>query len=89
MNTFEDMAHLYSLLQGVTGASGQLDFKGRVMSYKAEGRIHKLQWVYDGTAWDVESGTCAEVRHYKSTQGAIQHAFKKLIDDLKAKGILK
>ena len=59
-----------------------------MIEYKAEGRIHKLQWVYDGTAWDVESGTSVEARHYKSTQGAIEHAVKKLIDDLKAKGIL-
>ena len=66
----------------------QLNFKGRVINYKAEGRIHKLQWVYDGTAWDVESGTSVKARHYKSTQGAIEHAVKELIDNLKAQGIL-
>ncbi|XP_066026494.1 anti-lipopolysaccharide factor isoform X3 [Pocillopora verrucosa] len=88
MDVIKDIAHLYSFLQSVTGKSGQLNFKGRVIEYKAEGRIHKLKWVYDGTAWDVESGTSVEARHYKSTQGAIEHAVKKLIDDLKAKGIL-
>ena len=66
----------------------QLNFKGRVINYKAEGRIHKLQWVYDGTAWDVESGTSVKARHYKSTQGAIEHAVKELISNLKAQGIL-
>ena len=59
-----------------------------MIEYKAEGRIHKLEWVYDGTARDVKSGTSVKARHFKSTQGAIQHAIKKLIDDLKAKGIL-
>ena len=59
-----------------------------MIEYKAEGRIRKLQWVYDGTARDVKSETSVEARHFQSTQGAIQHAIKKLIDDLKAKGIL-
>ncbi|XP_078351103.1 anti-lipopolysaccharide factor-like [Oculina patagonica] len=89
MNVIQDVAALYSFLQSVSGASGQLNFKGRVVNYKAEGRIHKLQWVYDGTAWDVESGTSVKARHYKSTQGAIEHAVKELIDNLKAQGILK
>ena len=66
----------------------QLNFKDRVINYKAEGRIHKLQWVYDGTAWDVESGTSVEARHHKSTQGAIEHAVKELINNLKAQGLL-
>ncbi|KAJ7365526.1 hypothetical protein OS493_005638 [Desmophyllum pertusum] len=88
MNVIQDAATLYTVLQNVTGASGQLNFKGRTISYKAEGRIHKLQWVYDGTAWDVESGTSVKAKHYQSTQGAIEHAVKELIDNLKAKGIL-
>lgn len=48
--------------------------------------MHGLQWVYDGTAWDVESGISVTDKHYKSKQGAIEHAVKKLIDALKAKG---
>ena len=60
-----------------------------MINYKAEGRIHMLKWMYDGTAWDVASGTSVKAKHYQSTQGAIEHAVKKLIDDLKAKGILK
>lgn len=56
--------------------------------YKAEGRVHKLKWVYDGTAWDVASGTSVKDRHYKSRQGAIEHAVAKLLPMLQAKGLL-
>ena len=66
----------------------QLNFQGRVINYKAEGRIHKLKWVYDGTAWDVESGTSVKAKHYQSRQGAIEHAVKELIEKLNAKKIL-
>lgn len=66
----------------------QLSFQGRVINYKAEGRIHKFKWVYDGTAWDVESGTSVKAKHYQSSQGAIEHAVKELIEELKAKKIL-
>ena len=66
----------------------QLSFQGRVINYKPEGRIHKLKWVYDGTAWDVESGTSVKAKHYQSSQGAIEHAVKELIEELKAKKIL-
>ena len=66
----------------------QLNYQGRLISYHAEGRVHRLQWVYYGTAWDVESGTSAKDKHYKSKQGAIEHAVEKLIDVLKAKGLV-
>ena len=66
----------------------QLNYQGRVISYKAEGRVHKLKWVYDGIAWDVESGTSVKAKHYKSKHGAIEHAVKELIDKLKANGIV-
>lgn len=66
----------------------QLSFQGRVINYKAEGRIHKFKWVYDGTAGDVESGTSVKAKHYQSSQGAIEHAVKELIEELKAKKIL-
>ena len=59
-----------------------------MISYKAEGRVHKLKWVYDGTAWDVASGKSVEAKHYQSKQGAIEHAVKELIDKLKASGIV-
>lgn len=66
----------------------QLNYQGRVISYKAEGRIHKLKWVYDGTAWDTESGTSVKAKHYQSKHGAIEHAVKELIDKLKSNGIV-
>ena len=59
-----------------------------MISYKAQGRIHKLKWVYDGTAWDIESGTSVKAKHYQSKHGAIEHAVKELIDKLKANGIV-
>lgn len=66
----------------------QLNFQGRLINYKAEGRIHKFKWVYDGTAWDVESGTSVKAKNYQSSQGAVEHAVKELIEKLKAKKIL-
>ena len=58
------------------------------LNYQANGRVHSLQWVYDGRAWDVESGISVIDRHHKSKQGAIEHAVKKLIDGIKAKGLV-
>ena len=66
----------------------QLNYQGRVIAYQAKGRMHGLNWVYDGTAWDVESGINVTDKQYKSKQGAIEHAVKKLIDALKAKGLV-
>lgn len=76
------------LLFFISFFSLQLNFKDRVISYKAEGRVHKLKWVYDGTAWDVESGITVKTKHYHSKHGAIEHAVKELIDKLKANGII-
>ncbi|KAJ7365517.1 hypothetical protein OS493_005626 [Desmophyllum pertusum] len=88
MKVIQDLATLYSALLLLTGETGQLNFKDRVISYKAEGRVHKLQWVYDGTAWDVESGISVKAKHYQSKHGAIEHAVKELIDKLKADQII-
>ena len=57
-----------------------------MIGYHAKGRVHSLQWVYDGTAWDVESGISVTDKHYESKEGAIKHAVKKLVDVLKANG---
>lgn len=65
-----------------------MNYQGRMIKYKAEGRVHKFKWVYDGRAWDVESGTSVKAKHYQSKHGAIEHAVKKLIDKLKAQGIV-
>ena len=66
----------------------QLNYQGRGIFYQAKGGVHGLKWVYDGTAWDVESGISVRDKYYKSKQGAIQHAVKKLIDILKDKGLV-
>ena len=50
--------------------------------------MHKLVWVYDGMAWDVESGNSLTSRHWKSKHGAIKHAIEELIDVLKVKGLI-
>ena len=59
-----------------------------MIKYKAEGRVHKLKWVYDGRAWDVASEISAKAKHYQSKHGAIEHAVKELIDKLKTQGIV-
>ena len=59
-----------------------------MIHYKAEGRLHKFEWVYDGTAWDVESGTSVKDKHHHRTQGAIEKAVKKLIEELRTRKML-
>ena len=66
----------------------QLNYQGRLISYRAQGRLHRFQLVYDGTAWDVESGISKRDEHHKSKQGAIEDVVKKLIDALKADGLV-
>lgn len=69
----------------------QVNFKGRSIGYRALGRIHSLDelWVYDATAWDIESGIKAKVKHYKESEEAIQDAVKEVITKLKAQGMLQ
>ena len=50
--------------------------------------MHSLKLVYDGRAWGVETGIFVTDKHYKSKNGAIEQAVKKLIDALKAKGLV-
>ncbi|XP_044171394.1 uncharacterized protein LOC114953606 [Acropora millepora] len=88
MNKIKDLENLFSFLKTITQESGELNYQDRVIRYQANGRVHSLQWVYDGRAWDVESGISVIDRHHKSKQGAIKHAVKKLIDELKARGLV-
>ncbi|XP_029213670.1 anti-lipopolysaccharide factor-like [Acropora muricata] len=88
MNIIQDLATLYSALLLISGESGEMNYQGRMIKYKAEGRVHKFKWVYDGRAWDVASGISVKAKHYQSKHGAIEHAVKKLIDKLKAQGIV-
>ena len=59
-----------------------------MIKYQAKGRVHSLKFLYDGTAWDVESVISVTERHYKSRQGATEHAVQKLVGVLKAKGLV-
>ncbi|XP_029191279.2 uncharacterized protein LOC114957877 isoform X3 [Acropora millepora] len=83
---------LTTLLTSITGGSpGQVNFKGRTIAYRAHGRIHSFDepWVYDATAWDIESRIKAKVKHYKESEEAIQDAVKEVIKNLEAQGILQ
>ena len=67
----------------------QLNYQGRLISYRAKGKLHNFQLVYHCMAWDVGSGiSVTEKLGYKSKQGAIKHAVKKLIGALKAEGLV-
>ena len=68
----------------------QVNFKGRVIGYRAHGRVHSLKepWVYDGMAWDVGSGTDAKVKHYSNSEDAIRDAVLKVVNVLKTMGII-
>ena len=69
----------------------QVNFKGRTIAYGAQGRFHSLDepWVYDGYAWDIESGIEAKVNHDKESDKVIQVAVKEVIKKLEAQGILQ
>lgn len=81
---------LGSLLYSITGDSGQISYKGREIHYTSRGRVHSLQepWVFDATAWDLESGITIEARHYPRSQDAAYDAVKKLKEELRIKGLL-
>lgn len=84
----KDIESNTSVLMLLFFLSFKLNFQSRVIHYKAEGRLHKFEWVYDGTAWDVESGTSVKDKHHRSAQGAIENAVKRLIEELRARKIL-
>ncbi|XP_022088797.1 uncharacterized protein LOC110978264 [Acanthaster planci] len=80
-----------SVVNSLANEEGQVTVAGRVIKYKAKGRVHSFKepWVYDGTAWDISSGISEKAKHYKSKQGAIEHAMLKLLERLKRDGIMK
>ena len=51
-----------------------MNYKDRTIIYEAKGRFHSLDepWVYDGTAWDIESGITAKVEHHKQSKDAVK-----------------
>lgn len=68
----------------------KISYKGREIHYTSRGRVHSLQepWVFDATAWDLESGITIEARHYPRSQDAAYDAVKKLKEKLRIKGLL-
>ena len=68
-----------------------MNYKGRTISYRAKGRVHSLDelWVYDGTAWDIESGIKSKVKHYKQSGDAVKDAVSEVIKKLEEQGIIK
>lgn len=68
----------------------QISYKGREIHYRSRGRVHSLKelWVFDATAWDLESGISTEARHYPNSHEAVQDAVEKLKERLGIKGLL-
>ncbi|XP_038051918.1 uncharacterized protein LOC119724779 [Patiria miniata] len=85
------IATVTRIVNTLANEEGQVTVAGRVIKYKAKGRVHSFKepWVYDGTAWDITSGISEKANHYKSKQGAIEHAMLKLLERLKREGIMK
>ena len=69
----------------------QITYRGREIYCSTSGRVHSFQepWVYDGRAWDIETGISTEAHHYNSKHEAIQHAVQKLKDRLENEGFLR
>ena len=53
--------------------------------------MHSIEdpWVFDGMAWDVESGISKKVRHCQDGEDAKKEAFNELVAELEKRGILK
>ena len=68
----------------------QVRSRGRLIGYKTRGRTHSLRepWVYDAEAWDTDTGTTANVRHFPKRKDAIQAAVREITERLKAAGII-
>ena len=69
----------------------QVNYKDRTIIYGAKGRVHSLNelWVYDGTAWDIESGITAKVKHYKQSEDAVKDAVSEVMKKLREQEIIK
>ena len=68
-----------------------MNYKDRTIIYGAKGRFHSLDelWVYDGTAWDIESGITAKVEHYKQSEDAVKDAVSEVMKKLREQEIIK
>ena len=68
-----------------------MNYKDRTIIYVAKGRVHSLDepWVYDGTAWDIESGITAKVEHYEQSEDAVKDAVSEVMKKLSEEGRIK
>lgn len=55
-------------------------FDGRSIKTDASGRVHGFKWVWDGTATDEATGFSVVSKHYKSRNGAQEHAREELFN---------
>ena len=49
---------------------------------EAKGRLHRLEWVWDGRCSCRELSVSVEVKHYKSEDGAKEHAVEEMVHRL-------
>ncbi|XP_072042823.1 uncharacterized protein [Amphiura filiformis] len=89
--TVDGLDDLLRLIGSFVNDNGQMIYMGRTIQWSTKGRVHSADelWVYDGTAWDIASGTSVEVKHYKESHDAKKAAVDKLITRLKQEGIIK
>ena len=63
-------------------------WESRKIHLDADWRIHKLKLVWDGTARDDQTGLQKRSRHWKSKNGAKEHAQMELKEALLAQGLV-
>src|ERR1700728_226701 len=66
---------IYNLHQW--GDDQTVEICGRPCNVQTKGRIHKLKWVWDGRCEC--GGIIGSARHYKSQNGAIEHAIQDFV----------
>ena len=69
----------------------QVNYRDRTISYRGKGRVHSPDElrIYNGTAWDIESGIKGKVKHYKQSEDALKDAVSEVIRKLREQGIVK
>lgn len=56
-----------------------MDVGGHKLSVSSAGRIHKWKYVWDASVRDLTTGIEGGSTHYKSRNGAIEHAVEDLL----------
>ena len=76
------------IYEEATGDSGSIDHQGRKLHYKVTGQIYKLEYQYNGKAWDEEAKISVESKGWQSVDGARVHVLEKLVAELTKLGLL-